>query len=97
MANREGLQRNKRKVSPPVYPCADCFKECDKDVIECGDCRKWCHRTCEALTEEELVTLSRSKEIYLCRRCCQNDDGAFDFDQSLQRLTKVGNLYYYKS
>ena len=85
MANRVGLRRNKSLVTALSYPCADCFKECEGDTLQL-----WCHRGCEKLTVAEMETLNSNKEEYVCRRCCINDNGEFEFEESLQRLTKIG-------
>ena len=89
MTNRVGLRCNKRLGKALSYPCADCFKEGEGGTLQCGACKLWCHRSCEKLTVAEMETLNSYKGEYICRRCCINDNGEFDFEESLQRLIKV--------
>ena len=84
---------------PSEYPCGVCAENCiGNGDIACDICNRWFHKKCERLSNAQFKVLDDHRFNYVCSNCSSNPDKTFNFDLSLDRLSKAvndGNLMEY--
>jgi len=96
-----GEKERKRSVPNVQWVCLECEEEIDEDVqdsIECGVCKKWCHKSCSQLKDERYRYLQNSggEVLWGCQKCrdpAEKDTGSTRLeakvDSIMQMMTKL--------
>ena len=79
------MARKSSRVNNRKWPCGNCSFQCNANSFPCEDCGRWHHSKCEELSMNNVRTLHRLTEGYLCSSCTHNR-GSYDFPAALLRL-----------
>ena len=69
------VQKVKKKIDPnSPWICVGCEEALEgqgEKVIECHQCKQWCHKGCSGLTDDQFTCLSKGDNfmLWLCMKC----------------------------
>jgi len=77
--NKGGEKRSQSPAPAKVHwyclQCDELIEDRKQDSIECGICKKWCHKKCSKLSEERYKYLQNSgnEVLWGCKKCRESE------------------------